>query len=578
MHNLCILLCTLLCILSCGGQPHCCVHCSLEPGLEGAWGRIEETFVGIAIYLLVDNLVLPRRTYKFITRSVLRCVLHTRDMFAQSVQAVETLLDLEEDEGGEGEEELGKEEETVEGKEEEEEEEEEKVRCESCSCFENQEQKQCSSAASMEEQMSTRAVEMGLGRGLSEALPPPPRPLLRIKTESSITADSSGIKPRHQHQRQHQRVLSLDLKEVALIRYDPTYAQSLLSLGYSESEKQRSTNPVPPIIVTAGRSRSQYSSKPKLSLPPLQPGADLNPPSQIKDGTEGAYASASVPVESQSTVTKASDTAASDSSSAVSAPWSRLLTRSFRSLRARLSTAAGPAGHGDKDALSKSGLTASPARTLPPGASARKEQDSWRGEQVAVSDAGVGEGSAKAAGKGEASVAAESVDEHNARVFRLCARHLRRADEQLACLSTNTAQQSVWLGMVEHEPELWYRSFPRASYERLLRVFQRVQRAGEAVSSGCSSFSVLLTHMLSKALARAAAPDQAKANAKARDLGYSGGPMRSRASSMEHTLPTPAPAPVSQQLGHYHFFIKHLFVISSKADSALTLAYDALHR
>eukprot|EP01039_Chlorochromonas_danica_P009626 gene9626-10641_t len=63
--------------------------------LNTAWGRIEETFVGIAIYLVVDNIILPKRTYSVIKSSVLTCIEQTRLVFKDSVKGVETLIKLE---------------------------------------------------------------------------------------------------------------------------------------------------------------------------------------------------------------------------------------------------------------------------------------------------------------------------------------------------------------------------------------------------------------------------------------------------------------------------------------------------
>ncbi|RYG99162.1 FUSC family protein, partial [archaeon] len=61
----------------------------------GAWGRIEETFIGIAIYLAVDNLILPQRTYPAIKASVICCIDAARYIFSESVKGVEILVKIE---------------------------------------------------------------------------------------------------------------------------------------------------------------------------------------------------------------------------------------------------------------------------------------------------------------------------------------------------------------------------------------------------------------------------------------------------------------------------------------------------
>lgn len=66
-----------------------------QDGLMTAWGRIEETFIGIALYLAIDNLILPKRTYSDIKASVLRSIDYTRMMFSDSVKAMETLISLQ---------------------------------------------------------------------------------------------------------------------------------------------------------------------------------------------------------------------------------------------------------------------------------------------------------------------------------------------------------------------------------------------------------------------------------------------------------------------------------------------------
>jgi hypothetical protein len=64
-------------------------------GLYAAFVRIELTFIGIVIYLTIDLLVFPRRLYPFIKQSVLNCIKETKDIFQDSVKAVEILIQVE---------------------------------------------------------------------------------------------------------------------------------------------------------------------------------------------------------------------------------------------------------------------------------------------------------------------------------------------------------------------------------------------------------------------------------------------------------------------------------------------------
>ena len=45
---------------------------------EGAWQRVEETWIGVGVYLLIDNLILPNRTDEALREGVLLCVAETR--------------------------------------------------------------------------------------------------------------------------------------------------------------------------------------------------------------------------------------------------------------------------------------------------------------------------------------------------------------------------------------------------------------------------------------------------------------------------------------------------------------------
>lgn len=63
--------------------------------INNAWGRIQETFIGIFVYLIVDNLIYPNRIYPAMKDSVLKSIKETKIMFTESIQAVEKLLSFE---------------------------------------------------------------------------------------------------------------------------------------------------------------------------------------------------------------------------------------------------------------------------------------------------------------------------------------------------------------------------------------------------------------------------------------------------------------------------------------------------
>jgi hypothetical protein len=49
----------------------------------------------VSIYLIIDNIILPVRTYGVIKNSVLHCVNATRIMYSESVAAIDQLVRLE---------------------------------------------------------------------------------------------------------------------------------------------------------------------------------------------------------------------------------------------------------------------------------------------------------------------------------------------------------------------------------------------------------------------------------------------------------------------------------------------------
>jgi uncharacterized membrane protein YgaE (UPF0421/DUF939 family) len=64
---------------------------------DGAWSRVERTFIGVAIYLIIDNLILPTRTSSNIRRGVLSGLDETVNMFNELIESVKQLVNLSED-------------------------------------------------------------------------------------------------------------------------------------------------------------------------------------------------------------------------------------------------------------------------------------------------------------------------------------------------------------------------------------------------------------------------------------------------------------------------------------------------
>ena len=60
--------------------------------LDGTWGRIEETFLGIFLYLLIDNCILPVRIYPGLTTAVLDSIRETGLLFSMSMGSLRLLL------------------------------------------------------------------------------------------------------------------------------------------------------------------------------------------------------------------------------------------------------------------------------------------------------------------------------------------------------------------------------------------------------------------------------------------------------------------------------------------------------
>ena len=61
-------------------------------GLEGTFGRIQETFLGIAVYLFIDNMILPSRMYPILKSAILNSILETQLTFTEIVSTIDTVL------------------------------------------------------------------------------------------------------------------------------------------------------------------------------------------------------------------------------------------------------------------------------------------------------------------------------------------------------------------------------------------------------------------------------------------------------------------------------------------------------
>jgi hypothetical protein len=115
-------------------------------------------------------------------------------------------------------------------------------------------------------------------------------------------------------------------------------------------------------------------------------------------------------------------------------------------------------------------------------------------------------------------------------------KHLDTAKVQLDLLNKDLLLQASQFILVVHEPELWHRSFPTLAYHSLLTSFQSVYRSGRAVNSGCRELSVIVVQMLERS------------------------------------------EDVSSHLSLLTYLSDHLFLVTTKANDALTMAHDALKR
>ena len=58
-------------------------HLSLLHPQQGAWVRVEATFLGVAVYLIIDNCFFPFRTDRALRLGFITCVEETRVVFSE---------------------------------------------------------------------------------------------------------------------------------------------------------------------------------------------------------------------------------------------------------------------------------------------------------------------------------------------------------------------------------------------------------------------------------------------------------------------------------------------------------------
>jgi hypothetical protein len=114
--------------------------------------------------------------------------------------------------------------------------------------------------------------------------------------------------------------------------------------------------------------------------------------------------------------------------------------------------------------------------------------------------------------------------------------HLGVAHAHLNALNVDLLLQASQFVLVVHEPELWHRSFPVQAYSHLLTSFQNVYRSGRAVNSGCRELSVIIVQMMERR------------------------------------------EDVSSHLGLLTYLSDHLFLVTTRANDALTMSHYALKR
>lgn len=117
-----------------------------------------------------------------------------------------------------------------------------------------------------------------------------------------------------------------------------------------------------------------------------------------------------------------------------------------------------------------------------------------------------------------------------------CSKHFLTAEKRLKTMHGELVKQSTLLGLVPFEPELWHRTFPLSTYQKLLEAFKKVWRSGLALNIGSKAFTVVMCQIIHR--------EQI----------------------------------IGQHLVHFNFMINHLFLISAKADEAMVNAHEAFSK
>jgi hypothetical protein len=121
-------------------------------------------------------------------------------------------------------------------------------------------------------------------------------------------------------------------------------------------------------------------------------------------------------------------------------------------------------------------------------------------------------------------------------IYEQCKLSLDKADIQLKAMKAELDKQSSYLTLIVYEPNLFFYNFPSSSYHDLFLKFKNVYRSSLALNNGSRALIILICQMLLK-----------KEN-------------------------------IIHQLNHLLFMIKHLFLITSKSEVALSAAAEAFHR
>eukprot|EP01039_Chlorochromonas_danica_P007534 gene7533-8332_t len=133
-------------------------------------------------------------------------------------------------------------------------------------------------------------------------------------------------------------------------------------------------------------------------------------------------------------------------------------------------------------------------------------------------------------------VASGNVPKSMQEILVHCSKHFVTAEKRLNIMRGELVKQSTLLGFAPFEPELWHRSFPVSTYQKLLEAFKKVWRSGLALNIGSKAFTVVMCQIIQR--------EQV----------------------------------VTEHLVHFNFMINHLFIISAKANEAMIKAHEAFSK